>query len=231
MGLIVTLYGAPTFRGTVTTRGDVRATYDRIAGHFTEKRREPWPTVASFIRERRGSVALDLGAGNGRHAELLAERAERVLATDISRRALTVAAERRSSKGYSVDLLQADAAGLPLRSGSIDLAVYIATLHHLPTRALRVQSLDELARVLARGGAALVSAWSVSHAKFDAEAGFDTTVEWTLPNGETVDRYYHIYDLEEFVADLATSRLTTQDTFEAAGNCYGVVTPPERNAQ
>ncbi|MFB6361652.1 MAG: class I SAM-dependent methyltransferase [Halobacteriales archaeon] len=215
----------------MTTRGDVRATYDRIAGHFAEKRRQPWPAVESFISERAGAVGLDLGAGNGRHAELLADRADRVLGIDISRAALETAADRAGRKGYAIEVLQGDAAGLPLRTASIDLAVYIATLHHLPSRTLRVRSLDELARVLASDGEALVSAWSVSHETFDADAGFDTTVDWTLPDGETVPRYYHIYDLAEFEADLVASGLQPQDTFEAAGNCYGVVTSPERNAQ
>jgi ubiquinone/menaquinone biosynthesis C-methylase UbiE len=214
----------------VTTRGDVRATYDRIARDFSAKRRQPWPAVESFINARTGLVALDLGTGNGRHAEVLADRADRVLALDISRAALETAANR-ATNGDPIDFVQADAAGVPLRSATVDLAVYIATLHHLPSQALRVRSLDELARVLVSGGEALVSAWSVSHEKFDADTAFDTTVDWTLPDGETVPRYYHIYDLAEFEADLEASRLQPQDTFEEAGNCYAVVTGPERNAQ
>ncbi len=214
----------------MTTRGDVRATYNRIARDFAAKRPRPWPAVASFINARTGTVALDLGTGNGRHAELLADRADRVLALDISRTALETAANR-ATNGDPIDWLQADVASVPLRAATADLAVYIATLHHLPTRALRVRSLNELARVLASGGEALVSAWSVSHEKFDADAAFDTTVDWTLPDGETVPRYYHIYDLAEFEADLEASRLQPQDTFQEGGNCYAVVARPERNAQ
>lgn len=214
----------------MTRRADVRATYDRIAAHFAETRPEPWPEVEQFLSGRSGRVGLDLGTGNGRHAELLARRVERVLAADLSRAALVVAASRARERGYAIEPLQADAAALALRSETVDLAVYVATLHHLPSRGLRVQSLDELARVLVPGGAALVSAWSVSHERFEATSGFDTTVDWTLPDGETVGRYYHIYDLGEFVEDIDASALRRRDSYESAGNCYAVVTAPERNA-
>lgn len=224
------LWVVPPSRRVVTSRADVRATYDRIAAHFAETRPTPWPEVESFIDGRSGAVALDLGTGNGRHAELLADRARQVLAVDLSRAALQVARTRAGTAGYGIEPIQADAAFLALRSGSIDLAVYVATLHHLPTRELRVQSLDELARVLAPGGAAIVSAWSVSHDRFDAETGFDTTVDWTLPDGETVARFYHIYDLAEFRADVDRSALARRDSFEAAGNCYAIVATAERNA-
>jgi trans-aconitate methyltransferase len=57
----------------------VHHTYDRIAAHFAQTREYPWPEVESFLDGRTAEVALDLGCGNGRHAELLAERADRVL--------------------------------------------------------------------------------------------------------------------------------------------------------
>jgi hypothetical protein len=86
-----------------------------------------------------------------------------------------------------------------------------------------VASLDELARVLAPGGRALVGVWSVAHDRFDATEGFDTTVDWTLPGGERVPRFYHVYDAEEFRADLATSGLAVRETTVSSGNCYAVV--------
>jgi SAM-dependent methyltransferase len=110
-------------------------------------------------------------------------------------------------------------------AGRVDLAVYVATLHHLPTRTGRVASLDELARLLASGGRALVSAWSTDHDQFDAQSGFDTTVDWTLPDGETVERFYHIYDADEFRADLRESGLDVRSVELSSGNCYATVGP------
>lgn len=207
---------------------DLRRTYDRIAGHFAATREYAWPEVEAFVRDRpSGGVGLDIGCGNGRHAELLAERVDRVVGADLSRGLLEEARRRTRERAVAVELLQADAASLPIRSSRIDVGIYVATLHHLPERETRVASLDELARVLAPGGRALVSAWSTAHDRFADRGshgeGFDTTVDWTLPGGETVPRFYHIYAPAEFEADLATSALETVSFELSSGNCYATV--------
>ena len=209
--------------------GGIRATYDRIAGHFSATREHPWPEVEVFLDEhgpRVGgpeSTGLDLGCGNGRHAETMAERVGRVVGVDLSRGLLSVTAERERKRGFAVELVQADAGTLPVREDAVDLAVYVATLHHLRPRERRVRSLDELARALRPEGRGLVSAWSTEHGRFDADKGFDTAVDWTLPDGERVPRYYHVYDPDEFAADLRESDLRTVETFVSSGNCYAVV--------
>lgn len=205
----------------------VAATYDRIADHFAETRAHPWPEVVSFLTDRAGEVGLDLGSANGRHAELLAERADRVFAVDVSRELLSTARERATEREYAAELatIAGDAAAIPLSSDSVDLAVYVATLHHLTSRASRVASLSELARVLSPDGKALVSAWSTAHDRFDRAAGFDTEVDWTLPGGETVPRFYHIYAPEEFRDDVRDSNLELVSFELSSGNCYAVVRP------
>jgi ubiquinone/menaquinone biosynthesis C-methylase UbiE len=205
-------------------------TYDRIAAHFSATREYAWPEVETFLDGRTGRRALDLGCGNGRHAELLAARVETVVGFDLSRGLLREARGRATERGFDAGLVQGDAAALPFRPDRFDLAVYVATLHHLRPRSGRLGSLDELARVLAPGGRALVSAWATVHDRFaaehgDAEEGFDTHVDWTLPGGERVPRFYHIYAPAEFRADLDASALSVAETFVSSGNCYAVVGP------
>ncbi|WP_123537464.1 class I SAM-dependent methyltransferase [Halosimplex salinum] len=209
--------------GSVPDTASVRATYDRIADHFSKTREYPWPEVEDFLDGRSGTVGLDIGCGNGRHTELLAECCERAVGVDLSRGILETASDRAADRGGSYALAQGDASRLPVRDGVVDVAVYVATLPHLPTRETRVASLDELARVLSPDGRALVSAWSTEHDRFDRTEGFDTTVEWTLPGGEAVDRFYHIYDPDEFRADVAASGLELGSFELSSGNCYGVV--------
>ena len=205
-------------------RRDVRATYDRIASHFAATREYAWPEVESFLEGvPEGRIGLDLGCGNCRHAEPLAKRVDRVVGIDVSRGLLEKGRERATERGFTVALLQADAARIPLATDAIDVAVYVATLHHLPTREERVGSLDELARVLAPDAPALVSAWSTEHDRFDAEESFDTTIAWTLPGGERVDRFYHIYDPGSFVADVEASALELEEWRISSGNCYATV--------
>lgn len=215
----------------VRSRRGVRETYDRIAAHFAQTRAHPWDDVTDFLDgiEGRKRIGLDVGCGNGRHIHSLAERTTTVLGVDASIEVLREARERAIEHGYddALSLCQGDAARLPIATDSIDLALSIATMHHLSGRETRIASLDELARTLVPGGRALVSVWSVTHDRFDRTTGFDTTIDWTLPDGETVPRYYHIYDLAEFDHDLASSALAVERTFLSHGNCFGEVRAPE----
>ncbi|MFO7833813.1 MAG: methyltransferase domain-containing protein [Halohasta sp.] len=211
---------------------DLQAVYDRIADHFAKTREYAWPEVESFISDevdRRGSLdcALDLGCGNGRHAQGLAEADAEVVGLDVSGGLLAEARQRAAERGFDVDLVHGDASRLPFADDRFSQVVYVATLHHLPTRAARQRSLSAVGRVLAPDGRGLVSAWSTAHDRFDADEGFDTTVDWTLPGGETVGRYYHIYDPDEFRADLAAASVEVVDCRLSSGNCYAVVAPPE----
>jgi ubiquinone/menaquinone biosynthesis C-methylase UbiE len=205
----------------------VREVYDRIATHFSKTRASPWPEVEAFLEGITvGGCGLDVGCGNGRHLELLSGRTDRAMGVDASREVLSEA--REAVAGSGATLVQGDAARLPLASGTVDVALYVATLHHLPDRETRRRSLDELARVLAPGARGLVSVWATTHDRFEGadgeqERGFDTTVDWTLVGGETVPRFYHIYAPAEFRADLAASALDVDRTAVSSGNCYGWV--------
>jgi len=209
-----------------SNRREVAATYDRIAPHFSEKRQNPWPEVESFLENRRAEIAIDIGCGNGRHTELLAAIADRAIGLDVSRGVLGEARDRQRRHGFAAELVQADASILPFHNDGVDLAVYVAALHHLPSREARIASLDELARALEPGAEALLSVWSTEHDAFDETAGFDTTVSFTMPDGTAVPRFYHIYDPEEFAADLAKSDVVVEREWVSHGNCYAVVSGP-----
>lgn len=205
------------------SRPDVRRTYDRIGEHFAQTRAATWPEIDAFCEEFEGDQAVALGSGNGRHVEPLAEQSNSVVAVDLSRTMLLTA---RNRIGPDVHQLQADVVSLPLRSNTMDLGLYVATVHHLPSEELRARSLAELARILVPDGPALVSAWATTHDRFDETEGFDTTVEWTLPDGTMVDRFYHIVDPAEFTDLLDRSPLTVDRCWTASGNCYAIVRGP-----
>jgi SAM-dependent methyltransferase len=205
---------------------DVPDVYDRIASHFAKTRATPWPEVESFLDGRDPvGTAVDVGCGNGRHSALLADRADRVVGVDASAALLTIARDDAAAAGFADDFapVHGDAGALPLTNDTAGLGLYVATLHHLRPRARRRTSLDEFARILGPTGVGLVSVWSTSHDRFDAVEGFDTTVPWTLPGGERVPRFYHIYDAGEFRADLAASKCKIINIFVSSGNCYAAV--------
>ena len=51
----------------------------------------------------------------------------------------------------------------------MDAALSVATLHHLPSPEQRLQSLQELARVLVPGGRAFISVWDFEQERFADE--------------------------------------------------------------
>lgn len=208
-------------------RRGIKHTYDKISPHFAETRRYPWDDVTEFISTTTGDVGLDLGVGNGRHAQLLSDRVNRVIGIDISHVALEQAIERATTHGFQLHPLVGDAAALPIQSHSVDIVVYIATLHHLHTRTLRIQSLNELARVLSPDGSGIISVWSTTHDAFNRAESFDTYLDWTLPDGTTVPRYYHIYDPNDFTEELAESSLNVNQEYRSHGNCYAIIEPQQ----
>lgn len=202
----------------------VRSAFETIADDFDRTRNAPWPAVERFVEEAHGgAIALDLGCGNGRHTELLGASYSSVYGIDVSRSMLKTAIDRFA--GPSVGYLEASATAVPLRTDTVDLGLYIATLHHLPDRSRRVDSLDELARVLHPNASALISGWSIDHDRFDFPEAVDTVVDWTLPSGETVQRFYHLYDAEDFTSELSASNLEIEEQWVESGNCYAIASP------
>ncbi|MGH9297560.1 MAG: class I SAM-dependent methyltransferase [Acidimicrobiales bacterium] len=96
-------------------------------------------------------TVVDIGCGNGRYLAALEKRGHSglVVGLDISVGMLAVA---RSGAPHA-SVAEADATALPLRSGTVDCALAMHMLYHVPEPELAVA---ELRRVTRPGGATLV---------------------------------------------------------------------------
>jgi SAM-dependent methyltransferase len=112
-----------------------------------------------LLAGRRYQHAADIGGGFGRLAVILTEYAARVTLVDPSTQQLDLS--REMFPGQPFDRQLAEAVKLPFADGSIDLAVMVRVLHHLPDPD---NELAELARVLQPGGHAVVEAANSAHA-------------------------------------------------------------------
>jgi len=74
---------------------------------------------------------LEIGCGTGEFTRLLASRAQRVVAVDLSPQMLRLAQEH-STNHKNIEYLLGDIMRLSLPGESYDCVVSIATLHHLP---------------------------------------------------------------------------------------------------
>jgi ubiquinone/menaquinone biosynthesis C-methylase UbiE len=145
--------------------GAQRAMESRFIASIYEKHWRPWFTsLGSSITyeeekawlleqdDRTGVESiLDLGAGTGRYARILADayRPSLVLALDLSRAMIEKGNEDSRQQGYTnILFVKGDAQRLPVRDGAIDLLNCFGALHLFPDPEAAI---DELARVAAPG--------------------------------------------------------------------------------
>jgi ubiquinone/menaquinone biosynthesis C-methylase UbiE len=100
-----------------------------------------------------GAVVLEVAPGPGYLAIELARRGAHVTGLDISRSFVEIAGQHARQAAVSVDFRQGDAASLPFDAESFDLVVCQAAFKNF-TRP--VTALDEMHRVLRRGGTAVI---------------------------------------------------------------------------
>ena len=213
------------------SKADIRATYERIAVSFAATRREPWPEVRSFIdRLPPESVVLDVGCGNGRHTKTLAAGGHSVVAVDFSRDLLTIGRHDVAKSGVHtrVAWVEADATTLPVHSDSFDACVCVALLHHLPDREARIAALEEIGRILRPDSPVLLSVWARDQKRFEAVppvhpgANGDVIVPWTMPDGTSVPRFYHLFREGELERMIIEAGLHGERFFRGAGNWFGL---------
>jgi SAM-dependent methyltransferase len=138
---------------TTRSMAQVREEFDRIAliaddGWDHNRHYHPF-----LLRQLPGRCreALEVGCGTGAFARLLAQRADRVLALDLSPEVVRVA-RARSAQYPNIAFEVADVTSRPLPTDRFDVIASIATLHHLPLGAM----LSGLSPSLAPGGTLIV---------------------------------------------------------------------------
>lgn len=116
----------------------------RARQRFWQFQDPPFDTVGwvlSIVPLSPGLRVLDAGCGNGEYLRGLRDRQVRAVGCDLSPGMLRAAAHPA--------LLNADVAALPVRDGTVDVAMAIHMLYHVPDRLAAIR---ELRRVLVPGG-------------------------------------------------------------------------------
>jgi hypothetical protein len=111
-----------------------------------------------------GKDVVDIGCGGGALVRDLAAAGARPIGLEISDEQLVTARARDNGSGARYLVGRAEA--LPLDDGSVDLVVFMRSLHHVPPEHLQA-GLREARRVLRAGGAVYV-AEPLAHGDFFA---------------------------------------------------------------
>lgn len=130
------------------------AAFDDIASHRTEA--DIWERALTLAVSHvpNGSTVLDLGAGTGACALVMARLGHRVTAVDIAPAMLEQLERKAAAEGLEISTLAADVEALTMTSSSIDLVTMRNLLWTLPRPA---DLLRNVRKTLRPGGVLLIA--------------------------------------------------------------------------
>jgi ubiquinone/menaquinone biosynthesis C-methylase UbiE len=137
--------------------------FSGFAGRYRHRRE--FAAVTSLLDTLPGDLTMaDCPCGSGRWWPVLARRASRIIALDVSKGMIEHAREEATRSSVEVEVREGDAENLPLEDASVDYTFSFALTKHLPIPVQYV-ALAEFARVARRG---VLSTFSVfSHLTYE----------------------------------------------------------------
>ncbi len=150
--------------------------------------------LESLAQRWRGGRLLNLGCAHG--PDFLPFRQNFDLyGVDFSTRMLDMARKYAVKFDFAASLVTADVRCLPFADGVFDLAISVATYHHIRGKGEQLKALQELRRVLKPGGEAFITVWNRWQPRFWF-SGREVRVPWRTKE-ETLYRYYYLFSYRE----------------------------------
>jgi tRNA (uracil-5-)-methyltransferase TRM9 len=175
--------------------------YNEIAVHFDETRVGPWDTTETFIKQTGELETIyEAGCGNGKNMLL---KKLLMKGSDTCEKFVEIC----KMKNLNVEL--GDVCDIKEEDESYSHAICIAVIHHLSSEERRLKALNELCRIVKKGGRILISVWgfeanvqtrSLKSKLLYDNLSHDQIVTWKRKDGEKFNRYYHFFTREEIVS-------------------------------
>lgn len=210
--------------------------YQQIGQEFDQTRLKSWQGWLNLLPhiwqlEQPISI-LDLGGGNGRFGEFVAEKTfvEKYLEVDFSSTLLN-SAKKKLLRGAFIEGDLTEASTFQKIEGKFDLISLIAVLHHIPSFEARVQLLKRAAKFLKPNGLLIFTAWQFmnipplveriipweKYTQVDKNQieEHDYLLDWQ--RGQHAIRYCHLINRQEIERLIEPLLLTKVDQFFADG--------------
>ena len=175
---------------------DQEKIWDKIAPEWEEYKKIPSTRSTMFLKKCKGNV-LDLGGGSGRHMIKLDGK---YFLQDISNEMVKLAEKKAKKLGIDFEGIHGSMVEIPKPDEFFDHAISISALHCVSGEENRKKAVEELYRVLKKGGTAYIGVWNYASKRFKGRKGKEKMVGWTGKG----KRYYYLFDKEE-VHDLFKS--------------------------
>lgn len=199
--------------------------YDEIAPSFHQTRKKPWPImdlIKTYI-EKSDSI-IDLGCGSGRIGEFIS-RDQNYLGIDNSKGLIEIA-KKNYYTNNNINFQVSDIISVKLPKNDFDLVLMIATIHHIPTKELRLQTIKNAVTALRPGGKIVITSWNLWQKKYRRHlfnyklkllkykiiSLNDAFIPWKTKNGER-KRYIHSLTKRELKIMLKKAGLQVDSIF------------------
>lgn len=204
--------------------------YDNFAETFSKSREHhPWPELDAIIADmKKGGFSniLDIGCGNGRfleEADNAGLHIEQYLGIDSSAGMIEEAHKLHPHDAFAVCPMQSLSHSETLKLGHWDAVLFLASFHHLETRADRLKVLQDIKLFMKPTGRVYMTNWNLRdqsrYEKSHRENG-----DYDIKIGEFL-RYYHGFTIEELAPLFEESGWNTMENrvFEGGRNIISVL--------
>ncbi len=203
-------------------RQKVASDYDTIASEWDQTRQHAWGEFEFLDKlfKKDNSKILDAGCGNGRLVKYLNQKLGQknyeYLGIDSSAELLKKAQHNFPDKKFKqTDLVEFQS------KAEYDVVACIAVLHHLPSRADRLQVLKNIYTSLQDGGQLFLTVWNLwqpRYLKFTLKSYLKGRPrECQIPFANKVDRYVHAFTASELLKLCEQAGFGSIEVFSAAG--------------
>lgn len=162
--------------------------WNAIAPQWHKWREKPLSEIMSFVRDTESY--LDIGCGSRRHLS----KGKKIIGIDFSIEMLKLAKTFSEENKINAGFVLADACEMPLRDRSFGCVAAAAILHAIP-KENHEKFMKELKRIMKKGGKCIITVWNIDQKRFK-NSEKETEVPWKA-GGETIMRYYYLFDKEE----------------------------------
>ena len=197
---------------------NVANVYDKIAYSFDKTRYKVWLSVSKFldsINPKINHTILEIGCGNGKN--MIYNEKLNIIGCDISEPFINICQE----KGLNV--FKSDQRKIEKPDNSFDYILSIAVLHHLEKTDDRQIAIDEIVRLLKKGGKAIVQVWSNFKYSEQINENNDFLVNWKNDDNILYSRYYHKFEKDEFSKLFIKDKINILEFYEEKNNFICII--------
>ena len=108
--------------------------------------------ILGEVKPKKGEKILEIGPGSGVYTLALLEKGAEVTSIDISEDMIEVCKKKVEGKGFKAEFHQGSILNIPIRDETMDKAIAIGIMTHLPEKKMFTDAVKELLRTVRGGG-------------------------------------------------------------------------------